>query len=193
MQHFIVSLSILIYMLPMVCHVQAQSPSESTWQPMVEARLKAIYELGEYRPQKFAARWFPDSSGYTVDERDPDTDALINASYDVRTGQRVESKALEQDADQSQSLRSPDGQHVLVYVDRDLFLRDLATTQQTLIAQRPPERDVRFHRPTWSPDGKRVLFVEADATNVCERAVIVPDDPSYPGVQHHRFASWRNN
>lgn len=188
MQKFIVSLSLLISMWSTICQVQAQSPGNSTWQTEAEARLKDIYELGVYRPQKFAARWFPDSSGYTVEERDPNTDESINASYEVQTGQRIESKSVQQEADQENSLMSPDGHRLLVYEDDDLFLRHLATTQQTRITQRPPERDVRYQRPAWSPDGKRVLFVEADATDVRQRAVFVPDDPSYPGVQHRRFA-----
>ena len=42
--------------------------------------------------------------------------------------------------------------------------------------------------PDFSGDGSRVGFVETDATHVRQRPVLVPDDPSYPRVQNHRFA-----
>ena len=40
----------------------------------------------------------------------------------------------------------------------------------------------------WSPDGKHVLFVQIDTTDVKERSVLVPTDPSYPGTASRKFA-----
>ena len=46
----------------------------------------------------------------------------------------------------------------------------------------------QFASPLWSPDGKRILFVEADQSAVRRRSVLVPVDPSYPDVDRRRFA-----
>jgi len=45
-----------------------------------------------------------------------------------------------------------------------------------------------YRNPQWSPDGRRVAFIESDVTEVLQRSVLVPEDPSYPGVQKNRFA-----
>ena len=90
------TISLVISLAMRVCHVHAQVPHDSLWQKETEKRLKAIYDRGEFRPLKFQAQWLPDSSGYTVQERDPKTNKMIRFSYDVRTGQRNESKSDEE-------------------------------------------------------------------------------------------------
>lgn len=57
-------------MLILAESVAAQTTADSSWQPAVEARLQAIYDRDAFRPQAFQAEWLPDSSGYTVEERD---------------------------------------------------------------------------------------------------------------------------
>ncbi|MEQ1843205.1 MAG: DPP IV N-terminal domain-containing protein, partial [Verrucomicrobiales bacterium] len=168
--------------------IQAQSPYDSSWQKETETRLQAIYTRGEFRPQKSQPTWLPDSSGYTVEERDPTTDQMIRRSYDVRTGTRTESKAGEGKPSGRGPLLSPDGKRVLEFENRNIFVRDLTGGQRTQLTQRSAVRDISYRNPVWSPDGKRIVFVESDSTNVRQRAVLVPEDPSYPGVRNNRFA-----
>ncbi len=153
-----------------------------------ESRLKGIYERGEFRPRMFQAEWLPDSSGYTVQELNPKTDERIRASYDVRTGERTEPKSEEAEQSERGPLLSPDGKRVLEFQERNLFVRDLVSGQRIQLTKHSAEQDISYHNPIWSPDGNRVVFVESDATHVRQRPVLVPDDPSYPGIQNHRFA-----
>ena len=168
--------------------VVAQTAADSPWQPQAESRLKAIYERGEFRVQKFSAEWLSDSSGYTVEEREPGKDQTIRVTYQVRTGERVAAKSDEQKPSGGDSLRSPDGARVLVFHERNLFVRDAANEQRIQLTKRDAERDISYHGPAWSPDGRRVVFTESDATNVRRRAVLDDKDPSYPGLAYHRFA-----
>ena len=153
-----------------------------------ESRLKGIYERGEFRPRMFQAEWMPDSSGYTIQERDAKTDKIIRASYDVRTGERTEPKSEEPKQSERGPLLSPDGTRVLEFQERNLFVRNLMSGQRIQLTKHSAEQDISYHNPIWSPDGNRVVFVESDATHVRQRPVLVPDDPSYPGIQNHRFA-----
>ena len=168
--------------------LHAQSTTDSTWQAEATARLKAIYERSEFRVAKRQGEWLPDSSGYAVRETDPATKKPSAVSYDVRTGQRSEAKLSEDTPSNRRQQLSPDGKLCLELRDQDLFVRDLERGEQTRLTNRSPERDISFRDPKWSPDGKRIAFVEADATDVKFRSVLVPDDPSYPKVDNRRFA-----
>lgn len=169
-------------------NLQAQEARDATWQSEALPRLKAIYERGEFRPAGFRAEWLPDSSGYTVRERDKETRKPIVWRYDVRGDERTELKASkEQPADHGKRL-SPDGKRVLEFRNRNLFVRDLKSGEQTQLTKRSADRDASYRDPVWSPDGQRIAFVESDATNVRRRSVLVPDDPSYPSVRKDQFA-----
>ncbi|TWU45438.1 Prolyl tripeptidyl peptidase precursor [Novipirellula aureliae] len=174
-----------ITLLPGASDLQAQPAPESSWKKEAESRLKAIYDDGDYRGKSFQARWLADSSGYTIQETDPETNKRVTAKYDVRTAERT--VVQRKDADRG-NLVSPDGKSTLEFRHRDLFVRDLASGKRIQLTKHAAESDIRFNDPVWSPDGKHIAFVEADSTNVRQRAVLVPDDPSYPSVAYHRFA-----
>ncbi len=177
-----------IALLTAVCSAHPQSSRDSTWQNDTEARLKGIYEQGEFRPKTFLAEWLPDSSGYTVQEQDPDKNALVEARYDVLTGERTAEEPSNNTKITRNPLLSPDGKRILEFRNRDLYVRNLEDDQLIRLTKNNGERDVRYNDPQWSPDGKRVLFIESDSTDVRQRAVLVPEDPSYPGIQRNRFA-----
>ncbi len=172
-----VRLLALISVAAVCCHAQAFREKET------ENRLKTIYERGEFTARNFQVEWLADSSSYTVLEREPITGKMVRTAFDVRTGQRIESRPVDE-------LRfvSPDGKRVLEFQDQELFVRDLEGGQRTQLTKRSAGRDLRFQNPRWSPDGKRVVFVESDLSDVRQRAVLVPDDPSYPGVRNNPFA-----
>ena len=188
MQHFFINLSVVVSLGIGVCQAQPQTSRDLSWQNEADLRLKAIYDRAEFRPQKFQAAWHPDSLGYTVQERDPKTDNRVSVSYDVRTGHRTKSPSADGKPAEPGPLLSPEGKRVLEFQDRNLFVRDLESGQRTQLTNRSAERDVQYRDPVWSPDGNRIVFVESDSTDVRQRPVLVPDDPSYPGVQNNRFA-----
>lgn len=164
----------------------AQFSPESPVYEQVESRLKAIYEKREFRSKNPRIDWFADSSGYFLWESDSKESKPVG--YDVRTGQKVteeKSKAVSSDKKQ---LASPDGTKRLEFRKRDLFVRDLKSQKLTQLTKRDKDRDLSYRDVAWSPDGSHIVFVEFDQTDVRKRAVLVPDDPSYPGVDYHRFA-----
>lgn len=180
--------SLLLCLALGISRALAQSDPNPPWQAETQSRLKAIFDGGEFRAQKFQAEWLPDSSGYTLEERAPNTKETTRTTYRVRTGERLTTRPDPEKQSPRERLLSPDGSRLLKFEDRNLFVRNLSSGQQTPLAKHSAARDVSYRNPTWSPDGLRVVFVESDATDVRRRAVLDPSDPSYPGVEHHRFA-----
>ena len=168
--------------------LHAQITTEKSWQASAEPQLRAIYERGEFRGKKFDAEWLPDSSGYLVAEKDPKTNESIRVRYDVRTGNRIEPASTNEGQSNLRRMQSADGKYILEFQGRNLFVRDLTTDRRTQLTKHSGERDISYHGPMWSPDGKRIAFVESDETNVRLRLVLDPSDPSYPGSHNRRFA-----
>lgn len=161
----------------------AQTSDHPDWQTTVRSRLQAIYDRGEWRAIRFEAEWLPDSSGYQIKPR-PGSDQQESIVYNVETGEPGTAPSFER----PNPLLSPDGQRVLEFGEQGLFVRELADTSRRQISQHAKERDF-FHRdPSWSPDGKQVLFIESDETDVRKRSVLIPTDPSYPEVRQDTFA-----
>jgi len=178
--------SIAILLNP--CNLPAQTVQTSSWQATAEARLKAIYDRGEFRPRAYRPTWLRDNSGFVVVHNDPATGKPTQWFHDVTTGARV---VWESDGKQ---LVQKDSGH-LVHGTRRLEARrnkivavDQSNQQETVLISGSEERESEFRDPVWSPDGVRVVFIEADYTDVKERSVLVPSDPSYPDVHKHRFA-----
>ena len=172
----------------MVNIVSAQSAVDADWMKWAVPRLKSVYELGEFRPKRFAGEWLPDSSGYTLREKDADTDKEIVVRYDAASDERTKVAASELKERDPNGRVSQDGGQKIEFDNRNLFVRDLATGRKLQITDRPDDRDIWYREPSWSPDGKHIVFIESDETEIRQRAVLVPSDPSYPGVRHHRFA-----
>lgn len=161
--------------------------NKADWVPIAESRLKAIYDRGEFRAKRFRGTWLPDSSGYTVEERDSETGRRLLARYDVESGERVEA-TRSNTARPNGGNRSPNGQHVVEVRQRNLFLRDTSSDERTNLTGNTGERDLSFRRISWSSDGRWAVFVESDETDVRQRSMLVPGDPSYPSVRSQRFA-----
>ena len=46
----------------------------------------------------------------------------------------------------------------------------------------------RFYGMTWSADGQHLALIQSDMRNVRKRSMLVPSDPSYPGIEERYFA-----
>lgn len=167
---------------------RAQSAPEPTWQSHAEPRLKSIYESGEFRAKSIQPKWLSDSSGFLLDELDPSTEKQTTRFYDAKSGERRSVTSDEIGTGSSIERRSAAGGFRLEVRDGALLSINQEDKAQITLASSPADRHVEYRGAVWSPDGSRVLFVEADDTGVMQRWVLVPGDPSYPDVQQNRFA-----
>lgn len=152
------------------------------------ARLRSVYDHGDFRAKEFSAKWSADSTGYSVQERDPRTKKTVSVHYDVRSGELIEVKQPSHETAESRPLVSPDRKRKLEVRNGDVFVRDLETDERTRLTNRDPDRDISFRDLRWSPDGRYIAFTETDDSEVKKRSMLVPGDPSYPGIRERRFA-----
>ncbi|TWU49083.1 S9 family peptidase [Rubripirellula reticaptiva] len=153
------------------------------WQDESAERLRAIYDRNEFRVPNVEPEWLPDSSGYKLRETDSKTHKPVVALYDANSGTR----SVVEDTDTT-SLLSPDGKHVVKIRNRKVFVHDVDGDKKVQLTEDVGDRDISYRDLRWSPSGNYVSFVEVDNTDVKQRSVLVPGDPSYPGVAQHRFA-----
>ncbi|MCC6507851.1 MAG: DPP IV N-terminal domain-containing protein [Pirellulaceae bacterium] len=161
---------------------------DASWQVEADIRLKAIYDRGEFRAKNYRPTWLNDSSGFVIEETDADTQKLTRWFHNARTGERRVWGADEKLPESSDVRQSQHGTYRLEARDSKLLSVDQATQKEIVLVSNAPERDVSYRNARWSPNGSRVLFIEADYTDVRHRSVLMPSDPSYPEVQQHRFA-----
>ncbi len=166
----------------------AQTAKDSTWQSHAEHRLKSIYERGEFRVESAQFTWLSDSSGFLVDEVDPSTKKQNTWFYDAKTGKRRSATDDEKVKISNRGRRSADGDVQLEARGGNLLAVNQKDKSEITLVSPPADREIDFRNPVWSPDGSKVLFVEADFSDVRQRWVLVPGDPSYPEVQQNRFA-----
>ena len=181
---------IVFALSPLATLLAAGTPAEETKRVLAEAepRIRAIYERREFRAADVAAEWLPDSSGFSIQERDPKTNKMTPVGYEVRAGQPLKKATLKDRPQARQPLVSPDGKWAIEFKDRNILLRDISKDETTQVTHSLPEREVSYRGLVWSPDSTRVVFAEADSTDIRLRPVLVPEDPSYPGVRRNRFA-----
>jgi len=166
----------------------AQSPGGLNWQGKAVERLKAIYDRGEFRAKNYRPTWLSDSSGFVTQEQEKNAKEPTYWFHDAKSGERRLWKHDGKLPNSDDRQLSPQGTHRLITRGDKLLSANLKNGKETLLASGPQGRKVDYRNPVWSPDGSRVAFIEADYTAVRQRSVLVPGDPSYPGVQQHRFA-----
>ena len=166
----------------------AQTTKNSSWLSHAEPRIKGIYERGEFRAKSFRPKWLSDSSGFLLDEVDPSTSNQTTWFFNATTGERRSATNDEVAALSDGERPSVNREYQLETRDDKLIAVNRKNKVETTLATSAANREVDFRKPVLSPDGAKVLFVEADYTDVMQRWVLVPGDPSYPDVKQNRFA-----
>jgi len=168
--------------------LHGQTPNGQNWQSNAMERLKGIYDRGEYRAKTYRPTWLHDSSGFVIQEPEKKAQVATQWFHDAKSGVRRVWSPEGKLPNSEDGHLSPKGKHRLVVQDAKLLAVDLKTKKETVLVSKTKGQDVEYRNPVISPDGSRVAFVEADFTSVQQRSVLVPVDPSYPGVQQNRFA-----
>jgi dipeptidyl-peptidase 4 len=171
-----------------VVAASAQTAKDFSWQAHAESRLKGIYERGEFYPKRFRPQWLGDSSGFLLNDVDPITKNQTTWFYDAKTGERRSATNDEANNISNSGRRSADGEFRFGVRDGILLSVNQENKTETTLVSSNADREIDVRRPVPSPDGSKVLFVEADYTDVMRRWVLVPGDPSYPEVRQNRFA-----
>ncbi len=182
------ALALATTIVPVADDLAAQNTNDSRWQSHAESRLKAIYDRGDFRAKIHRPTWLSNSSGFVLEEVDPDTKKPAQWFYEVRSGERQAWNPDEQTPGSGDASQTSPITHRLESRDAKLLAIDQENQKEILLVSGGPNRDVEYRHAQWSPDGSRVVFVEADYSDVRQRSVLVPSDPSYPEVQQHRFA-----
>ncbi len=175
----LVALSALLSVAPLL----AEDALQVDWRPIATERLKAIYDRNEFRVQGIDVEWLDNSAAYRVREHDASTGNIVTAQYDVESGER---RIVKPRLNPNQR-QSPDAKMTLEVRDKDLFLVQQGN-DETRVTSTTAGRDVAFQDVRWSSTGKVASFVKVDRTDVRLRSMLVPSDPSYPGVTERRFA-----
>jgi dipeptidyl-peptidase-4 len=167
--------------------IRAQSSQELILKE-AESRLRAIYDRDEFRAKRFRADWLSDSSGYTVLESVPDAKERMLVRYEAASGKHTVLDPSQKEKAHRSGNISPDGKSVLSSEQGNLYVRDLSNGREIPLTNSAADSSVSNSRAVWSPDGKRIAFVQSDDSGVELRSVLVPGDPTYPKVREVRFA-----
>lgn len=83
---------------------------------------------------------------------------------------------------------SPDGRRIVFQRGDNLYSTDPSGARTIALTTDGSPDAVRNGRPTWSPGGERIAFVQEDVSGLPFRPMLEPVDPTYPRVREVRYA-----
>ena len=172
-----------------VAEAGQQDVFDHATQQEVAQSLKTIYDHGRFRSPQFSGTWSDDGETYRLAGTGENE---ASQTFSSATGERLDPQPADasptRKSIQQSRLLSPDGKWRLQQREGELSAQEIESGKTTKLLEAPPERKTRLGALRWSPDGKHVLFVQIDTTDVRQRSILLPTDPSYPETASLTFA-----
>lgn len=168
----------------------AEPGADDTWVDSARLRLHQIYEEGVFRPPGLQPSWSSDGSMLRIRKQAAADGQAAWEWLQAATGEETsppEPPPSHGDDPREPSF-SPDSTHRFVTERGNLLVRSLLDPTGEPAITVPGNEDVRFSGMTWSHNSRHLAFIQSDRSEVRTRAMLVPDDPSYPTVRELSFA-----
>ena len=184
------SLSILLLPAGFVSLGSAQEKQQDRWMEATQARLKQIYDENLFRPQATQTEWSEDGTSFRVLEKSTGSSRPQWKWYEASTGKAIPKAETSSQVTETEDAADTRSDHSWSFNIRNQKLVILRQVEGKTEAQFevPGGKDIRFYGMTWSPDHRHLAFIQSDQTHIRKRAMLVPTDPSYPGIRESHFA-----
>ncbi|MGC6443480.1 MAG: DPP IV N-terminal domain-containing protein [Rubripirellula sp.] len=198
----IASLAFLI-IAPAIPRGFAQSWIDRSWEPSAQERLEQIYERETFRATSLQPSWSGDGSKLRIRRPNSETGQNSWQWLLTETGQPTtpperpnETKrdsdvpeTVTGDGEKTKENQLPAYRHEIR--DGNLVVlhnrgADIRSSEPVLVLS--GEEGKRFYGMTWSTDGQHLALIQSDMSDVRKRSMLVPSDPSYPGIEERHFA-----
>ena len=182
------TLSALIFSIP--CSSLAQSWVDDTWMEDAQQRLEHIYEKGLFRAIALQPSWSEDGTKLRIKDTRQTTGGQSWLWLQAATGEETtppEVPSTDAKTRRSDNV-SPDLSHRFLVRDGNLLIQQGTDPASEPVVTIKGKEGVRFFGMAWSPSSQYLAFIRSDHSSVRKRTMLVPEDPSYPGIQEREFA-----
>ncbi|MBL8798452.1 MAG: DPP IV N-terminal domain-containing protein [Planctomycetia bacterium] len=107
-----------------------------------------------------------------------------NWVFDLKSGKRQQ---LPAEVPTAASTFSPQADRILFRRGRNLAVLEIASGRITPLTT-DDDQNLENGGESWSPDGRRIAYLQSDFSKVRRRSVVHPTDPTYPAVTLERYA-----
>ncbi len=185
----------LVVALAVVCCASpygtcSQLRADDAWMDTAAFRFHQIYEEGTFRAPDLQPSWSQDSENVRIrkgtgTDGQPASVWLQAATGEVTSSPKSPPPGRDKSDDRS---TSPDGTHRFAMQDGSLLVQSLSGDGRKTVITVPGNENISLSGMAWSQNSRHLAFLQSDRSAVRIRSMLVPDDPSYPGIRERHFA-----